>query len=96
MSVKKNQGSIIIVFPKGSVYLNQKGYDQKFKERLVKYYRLQVPVSVLSIEFGVSKSAIYRWIKQFSKVESIQKENLRLRRELEILKKAMIIFARNQ
>ena len=94
-------------FTKGSVCLSQKGYDQKFKESLVKLYRLQVPVSALSIEYGVSKNTIYRWIKQhsleisskeitFSKVKSIQKENLRLRCELEILKEAMIIFARNR
>ncbi|MDI7740983.1 transposase [Lysinibacillus fusiformis] len=87
--------------------MSQKGYNQEFKEILVELYCSQIPVKEISRDYGVSKNTIYRWIKQpsldksskeitFAKAESIQKENLRLRRELEILKKAIIIFARNK
>ena len=52
-----------------------------------------------------TKITIYKWIKQLSPIEceqeltladieAIQKENLRLKQEIEILKKAMTIFAR--
>src|SRR5699024_12007844 len=61
----------------------------------------------LSSEYGVSEVTIYKWIKDFTPVDEsdkesltskevaeIQKENLKLKQELEILKKAMAIFAK--
>ncbi|WP_339280279.1 transposase [Lysinibacillus sp. FSL P2-0066] len=56
-------------------------------------------------EYGVSEVTIYKWIKLHSPIEgteeltaaevsSIQKENLRLKQEIEILKKAMTLFAK--
>lgn len=61
-------------------------------------------INQLSSEYGVSEVTIYKWIKLHSPIEGksdltaaevtmIQKENLRLKQEVEILKKAMIIFA---
>lgn len=62
-------------------------------------------VSQLSSEYGISEVAIYKWIKQQSpivgkekltmaEVDAMQKENLRLKQGLEILKKAMILYSR--
>jgi transposase len=85
--------------------MSQKRYNQEFKQTVVELYRSGTPVSQLSSEYGVSEVTIYKWIKQFSPIEgkqeltvadieAIQKENLRLKQEIEILKKAMTIFAR--
>ncbi|WP_419152883.1 IS3 family transposase [Aeribacillus alveayuensis] len=78
--------------------MSQKRYNQEFKQTVVELYRSGTPVSQLSSEYGVSEVTIYKWIKQFSPiegeqeltladVEAIQKENLRLKQEIEILKK---------
>lgn len=67
-------------------------------------YRSGTSVNQLSSEYGVSEVTIYKWIKLHSPIEgtneltaaevtAIQKENLRLKQEVEILKKAMTIFA---
>ena len=85
--------------------MSQKRYNQEFKQTVVELHSLGTPVSQLSSEYGVSEVTIYKWIKQLSTIEGtkeltvsdvemIQKENLRLKQELEILKKAMTIFAR--
>lgn len=85
--------------------MSRKRYNQEFKQTVIELYRSGTSVSQLSSEYGVSEVTIYKWIKQYSPiegtqeltvsdVEAIQKENLRLKQELEILKKAMTIFAR--
>lgn len=85
--------------------MSQKRYKQEFKQTVVELHSSGTPVSQLSSEYGVSEVTIYKWIKQLSRIEGIkeltvsdvemiQKENLRLKQELEILKKAMTIFAR--
>jgi transposase len=63
-------------------------------------------VSALSSEYGVSEVTIYKWIKALTPISeetgsltpkdiaAIQKENLRMKQEIEILKKAMAIFAK--
>lgn len=85
--------------------MSKKRYNQEFKQTVVELHSSGTLVSQLSSEYGVSEVTIYKWIKQFSTIEGtkeltvsdvemIQKENLRLKQELEILKKAMTIFAR--
>jgi len=85
--------------------MKQKRYNQEFKQTIVELYRSGTSVSDLSREYGVSEVTIYKWIKAHSPIENgdgltpaeiaeIQKENLRLQQEVEILKKAMTIFAR--
>lgn len=85
--------------------MSQKRYNKEFKQTLVELYRSGTPVSQLSSEYGVSEVTIYKWIKLHSPIEgaeeltaaevsAIQKENLRLKQEIEILKKAMTIFAK--
>ena len=74
-------------------------------QTVVELYRSGTPFSQLSSEYGVSEVTIYKWIKQLSPIEgeqeltladieAIQKENLRIKQEIEILKKAMTIFVR--
>lgn len=85
----------------------RKQYNHDFKIMIVDLYHSGSSVKDLSSEYGVSEVTIYKWIKDFTPVEgadgkditpkevdAIQKENLRLKQELEILKKAMAIFAR--
>ncbi|WP_435799593.1 IS3 family transposase [Peribacillus asahii] len=78
--------------------MKQKRYNQEFKETIVNLYRSGTPVNQLSSEYGVSEVTIYKWIKVHSPIEGaneltpadiseIQKENLRLKQEVEILKK---------
>lgn len=86
---------------------NGKRYNDDFKKMVVDLYHSGSSVKNLKSEYGVSDVTIYKWIKEFTPVEdadgkeitpkeidAIQKENLRLKQELEILKKAMAIFAR--
>lgn len=85
--------------------MSQKRYNKEFEQTVVEHYHSSTSVSQLSSEYGVSEVTIYKWIKQHSSiegtqeltvsdVETIQKENLRLKQELEILKKVMTIFSR--
>lgn len=85
--------------------MSQKRYNKEFKQTVVELYHSGTSVNQLSSEYGVSEVTIYKWIKLHSPIEgteeltaaevsSIQKENLRLKQEIEILKKAMTIFAK--
>lgn len=84
--------------------MSQKKYNREFKQTVVELYRSGTSVNQLSSEYGVSEVTIYKWIKLHSPIEgtneltaaevaAIQKENLRLKQEVDILKKAMTIFA---
>ena len=84
--------------------MSQKKYNKEFKQTVVELYRSGTSVNQLSSEYGVSEVTIYKWIKLHSPIEgtneltaaevaAIQKENLRLKQEVDILKKAMTIFA---
>ena len=85
---------------------SQKTYNDDFKKTVVELYHTGSSVSSLSNEYGVSEVTIYKWIKALTPVSeesgsltpqdiaAIQKENLRLKQEVEILKKAMTIFAK--
>jgi transposase len=83
-----------------------KKYNDDFKKTIVDLYHAGNSVKNLSSEYGVSEVTIYKWVKEFTPISSeegsltpkelaeIQKENLRLKQELDILKKAMAIFAK--
>lgn len=83
-----------------------KTYNDEFKKTIVDLYHAGNSVKNLSSEYGVSEVTIYKWVKVFTPISSeegsltpkelaeIQKENLRLKQELDILKKAMAIFAK--
>lgn len=81
-------------------------YDEEFKRTLVNLYQSSgKSQATLCKEYGVSATALARWIKQYSTVETddgevltakqvkeLQKRNAQLEEELLILKKAIAIF----
>ena len=80
-------------------------YDEDFKRTLVElYYNGKTQASLIK-EDGVSQTALSRWIKQYSTVETddgevltakqvkeLQKRMAQLEEENQILKKAIAIF----
>lgn len=80
-------------------------YDDEFKKSLVDLYHNGKTQAALIKEYGVSQSALARWIKQYSTVETMdgdvmtaqqikemQKRMAQLEEENLILKKAIAIF----
>lgn len=80
-------------------------YDEDFKKSIVALYQSGKSQSQLSKEYGVSLSAVSRWVKQYSEVKldddsilsaqqikELQKRNAMLEEENLILKKAIAIF----
>lgn len=81
-------------------------YDEEFKRTLVNLYQSGGKTqATLCKEYGVSQTALTRWIKQYSTVETdngeiltakqvkeLQRRNAQLEEELMILKKALAIF----
>ena len=83
--------------------MGNRRYNEDFKQSIVKLLNSEKSVSKLSKQYGISKSAIYAWSKQYSPsteteespmihFSEIQQENLRLKQEVEILKQAMSIL----
>lgn len=83
----------------------QNKYDEDFKKSLVSLYQNGKKQSQLCREYGVSKSALSKWIRQYStvqldegevltarQVKELQKRNAQLEEENLILKKAIAIF----
>ena len=84
---------------------NYTKYDEDFKKNLVSLHQNGKTQSQLCKEYGVSQSALGKWIKQYSTVEvgngelltakqekELQKRNAQLEEENLILKKAIAIF----
>ena len=81
-------------------------YDEEFKRTLVNLYQSGGKTqAALCKEYGVSQTALTRWIKQYSTVETdngeiltakqvkeLQRRNAQLEEELMILKKALAFF----
>lgn len=80
-------------------------YDDAFKQTLVYLYHNGKTQASLIKEYGVSQSALTKWIKQYSTVETddgqvltakqvkeLQKRMAQLEEENLILKKAIAIF----
>ncbi len=88
-----------------------KRYDEEFKQSLVNLYQTGKTQSELCKDYGVSPSALAKWIKQYSQVrledntvltakqiQELQKRNAQLEEDEEenlILKKASAIFMQN-
>lgn len=83
----------------------QNRYDEEFKKSLVELYRNGKTQTQLCKEYGVSPSALGKWVKQYSivqtedgdvltakQVKELQKRNAQLEEENLILKKAIAIF----
>ena len=90
---------------KGVVNMSNPKYDDEFKKSIVALYQSGKSQSQISKEYGVSLSAISRWIKLYSEVKidddtilsakqikELQKRNAQLEEENLILKKAIAIF----
>ena len=82
-----------------------KKYDDSFKKSIVTLYQNGKTQTQLSKEYGISFSAMSKWIKQFSEIQidnntvitakqiqELQKRNAILEEENIILKKAIAIF----
>lgn len=82
-----------------------KKYDEDFKQMIVELYENKKPVCEIKREYGIPDATLYRWIKEYGKIRTetekttnnhemkkLKKENLKLKEELEILKKAIAIF----
>ena len=80
-------------------------YDEDFKRTLVELYHNGQTQASLIKEYGVSQTALSRWVKQYSTVETddgevltakqvkeLQKRMAQLEEENQILKKAIAIF----
>jgi len=80
-------------------------YDENFKKNIVTLHQNGKTQTELSKEYGVSISALSKWIKQYSEVKvdddtvftakqikDLQKRNTMLEEENIILKKAIAIF----
>lgn len=83
----------------------RKVYDEDFKKMIVELYESKKPVCEIKREYGLVDATIYRWINEYRKIKTetgestsnhemkkLKKENLKLKEELEILKKAIAIF----
>ena len=83
----------------------QTRYDEEFKRTLVDLYHNGKTQASIVKEYGVSQTALTRWIKQYSTVETedgeiltarqikeLQRRNAQLEEENLILKKAIAIF----
>lgn len=83
----------------------KKKYTDDFKAMIVELHRSGKPPCETMREYGLSSSAYYNWIsdnktvtvddQKFTakEVKLLKRENLRLKEEVEILKKALTIFA---
>ena len=80
-------------------------YDEDFKKSIVTLHQNGKSLSELSREYGVSISAMSKWVKAYvevkidedtimtaKQVKELQKRNLMLEEENLILKKAIAIF----
>ena len=85
-----------------------KRYDEEFKQSLVNLYQTGKTQSELIKDYGISASALGKWIKQYSEVkledysvltarqiQELMKRNAQLEEENLILKKASAIFMQN-
>lgn len=84
----------------------KKVYTNEFKEMIVELHRSGKPPSETIREYGLSSSAYYNWIngsktvtvddQKFTakEVKALKRQNSELREEVEILKKALTLFAK--
>lgn len=83
----------------------KKVYEEDFKKMIVELYENKKPVCEIKREYGLCEATLYRWIKEYGtiktqtgettnnhEIKKLKKENLKLKEELEILKKAIAIF----
>ena len=67
--------------------MSTKKYDEDFKKSLVTLYQSGKTQSQLCREYGVSESALSRWIKQYSTVQTEDGEVLTVKQIKELQKR---------
>ena len=80
-------------------------YEEAFKKKIVELYRSGNSASSISDKFKISETSIYNWLKQFPDItktevsnislSQVLQENMQLKEENEVLKKAFKIFLTN-
>jgi len=89
-----------------------KVYTEEFKQQIVKLHQSGRTSTELENEYGVSRTSINVWLKQYAnsgkfgvipnltdgekELRVLRKENKQLRMENDILKQAAVIFARKE
>jgi transposase len=80
-------------------------FSDEFKSMIAELALSGKPVREICSEYSLSETAVRKWIKNkapiniegetlsLDQIKKIQKENAKLKEEVEILKKAMAIFA---
>ncbi|MDO4962770.1 MAG: transposase [bacterium] len=84
-----------------------KQYDETTKRTIVELYEKGKSATDLAREYGLSVKNIYNWKKLYGTIKAedgtltnnkeiieLKKENSKLQQEVEILKKAMVIFTK--
>ena len=84
-----------------------KTYDETLKKTIIELYEKGKKASELAREYDLSVKNIYNWTKLYGTIKAedgsitnnkeileLKKENSRLQQEVEILKKAMVIFTK--
>ncbi len=84
-----------------------KQYDETMKKTIVELYESGRSATDLAREYDLSVKNIYNWKKIYGTIKTgdgtttnnkeiieLKKENARLQQEVEILKKAMVIFTK--
>lgn len=91
---------------KGRVKMAQrKQYSKDFKDMIVELYNSGKSSTEICQEYGIGQASLNRWVNErkdicvdsqttlsLQEIKQIQRENARLRQEIDILKKAMTIF----
>ncbi len=85
--------------------MKRQKYDEEFKRTIATLHENGKSQNQLAKEYGISTSAINRWVKQYATVQidddtiltakqikNLQKRNAQLEEELIILKKAIALF----
>lgn len=76
-----------------------KNYDENFKKNIVKLFNNGQSVTTISKEYRVSEATIYSWIRKYLSNNSgtnyldIHQENIKLKKEIEVLKQALTIMS---
>lgn len=84
-----------------------KNFDKNFKKTIVSLYESGKNKSDLTREYGISYTNISNWIKKYGIIKTstgevttndeiikLKKKNMELEQEVEILKKAVVIFSK--
>ncbi|CAM4252130.1 Transposase [Bacillus manliponensis] len=70
--------------------MTNKKFNEEFKKMVVELYRSGQPVKELSSEYGVSEVTVYKWIKAYSPITSVDEDEMTLE-DLKRMKKKCFV-----